>query len=145
MMLHKLVENGSEDTTRDGPGLELFTRHTRHLTQNHSRYFQRWFHILCKEERLAQQTREEIWTLTSEERERQGNCFSCLIVVPQKETKENSVAYENQAENCVFQRKDSSKGRSFLGSNIMLGDYVIVSARLSNVRSSFSPLSQVFR
>lgn len=38
MILHKLLENGSEETARQGPGVELFTQYTRHLTQNHAQY-----------------------------------------------------------------------------------------------------------
>ncbi|GJD09930.1 DNA replication ATP-dependent helicase/nuclease DNA2 [Galdieria sulphuraria] len=131
MILHKLLENGTEDTTRYGPGVELFTQNTWQLTQNHTRYFQYWFHVLRKEEQFLQQTRQGIWTLNSEERERQGNCFGSLELLPREDTDKLLSVSENKTGRWrhTFRRQGSAKARSFLGSNIVLGDYVVVSGK----------------
>jgi DNA replication ATP-dependent helicase Dna2 len=51
---------------------EVFNDKTEHLTQKHALFFEKWEKLISLEEQDLARFRREIWTLTSEMREKLG-------------------------------------------------------------------------
>lgn len=74
---HRLAENGDGETS----GLkEKFDEVIQHLKPGHAEFFSKWDDLLTKEESDMRKFRRELWTMTSQERERVGRCFGGVVI-----------------------------------------------------------------
>eukprot|EP00871_Galdieria_phlegrea_P001265 jgi/Galph1/2139/GphlegSOOS_G817.1 len=136
MMLHKLLEDGTEESTRDRCGTQMFLENTSHLCEKHARYFKHWFQVIATEERHVERQRQEIWTMSAKEREQRGHCFCGVILTPIEDNHTTGLfGYSKGRWKHVFQRGQENK--TFLGTHIVIGDYVVVSAKISEKKWKF--------
>lgn len=114
---HRALENGTRETSGMG---ELFDKRTQHLNQKHLEYFIAWEKVIELEKNHAVRSRKEVWTITSEEGEKLGRCFSQMILESIEE--EKGFLYQfRQAESL------GEKRVNMLELQICLGDYVLIS------------------
>lgn len=86
MVYWKSMEGGKKDFFEDKNMEQLFEKHTKHLTQTHSDYFNTWDRLIDLEKRDSLLLRKEIWSLSSEEREKIGRCFSQMILIRENQS-----------------------------------------------------------
>jgi DNA replication ATP-dependent helicase Dna2 len=72
MVYWKAMEGGKKEFFEDKNMETMFEKNTRHLTATHIEYFNMWDRLIDLEKRDALLQRKEIWSLTSEEREKIG-------------------------------------------------------------------------
>ena len=79
---HRAFDNGDGETS----GLQdVFLERTSHLTPAHIAFFNRWEHLITKEEGEMFKFRSELWHMTVKEREAVGRCYGHVTVVPGSE------------------------------------------------------------
>lgn len=76
-LTHRALENGTAETSGLGG---VFEQSTGHLTEDHLEYFREWYHMISIEYRNHEQ--KDLWALSSWDRERKGDCFSHMTMVP---------------------------------------------------------------
>ena len=121
-LYHKLSEDGTGDRLQ--PKQE-FNRLVRNLTQDDQAFFKKWDDLLSKEESEMMKFRRELWTMTSEHRQKLGRCFSNVIIVSgsasgQDGSKIGRFLY-------TFAKYEGSDKCSFLESQISVGEPIVVS------------------
>jgi len=120
---HKLADDGTGETS----GLkDKFEEAIRHLTPTHRTFFLKWEDLLTKEEKESQKHRRELWTMVSTERERLGRCLSNVII------EEGSTFEDKQSSKInrffyTFVKSGPEAGLSFLDSQLVVGDPIVVS------------------
>ncbi|KAL6069587.1 Tripartite DNA replication factor [Balamuthia mandrillaris] len=153
-LYHKALENGNAESSSLGA---LFDEKTGHLKPHHIEYFLKWDRLIELEGSELYKHRKEIWTMTGEEREQTGRCWSNMVVdkevpskngfkytfkkapAPSPQQEESSYPEERQqgfelklgiTNNSSDNSEDSDwdgGGDSLLNFGISHGDYVIVS------------------
>ncbi|KAJ1546652.1 Tripartite DNA replication factor [Cladochytrium tenue] len=123
MVYHKARESGTEQSFGIGA---LFSAETEHITEAHSKFFQKWESAVSAEEKEAEKHKQEIWTVDSATREAFGNsCISHLQIMkraPITTSQQFTDRHEYQ-----FSRPRGAAGTSMLDLNFGPGDPIIVS------------------
>lgn len=65
------VEQVEDDSS---PIAELYEKKTDHLTVAHTTFFKKWEALVSMEEEGATRLAKEIWTMSAEDRQKQGRC-----------------------------------------------------------------------
>jgi DNA replication ATP-dependent helicase Dna2 len=120
MMSHKALEHGTAETNKIP---ELFNEKTGHLTETDLSFIAEWERLISIEESSSRSTSKDLWTLTVDEREKQGSCIPGLKLIHSKETATKSrfstvIKFGKQS--------GSSQGPSFFDSNFGEGDPVVI-------------------
>ncbi|EFX01003.1 DNA replication helicase [Grosmannia clavigera kw1407] len=131
---HRLADGGDGETSGMGAP---FDEAVRHLTDQHRDFFLRWEDLLTKEERESQRLRRELWTMSSAERERLGRCFGEVVLggeggeggVGGKGGREQQAASSGKINrfHYSFVKEDPPAGFSFMDSQLVVGEPVVVS------------------
>ena len=119
---HRLVEDGHGTSS----GLkERFNEVVDHLSPTHKEFFKKWDDLLTKEESDLLKFRRELWTMTSQEREKVGRCFADLAIVDgtvrelEDSPKINRFRYTFEKRNSPF--------FAFTDSQITMGEPIVIS------------------
>ncbi|KAF9356861.1 Tripartite DNA replication factor [Mortierella sp. AD094] len=147
-VLHKLMENGTPESS--GLGI-MFERVTDHLNETHAEFFRKWNRLLSLEQGDVSKFQSQIWSMLSIDRQSAGNCFSNLILMQERDGLSPSSASCDDMEVLTSGRfarhryrfkigtspsSQSQKtlsqtlrgGHSLLSSNISIGDPIVVSS-----------------
>lgn len=120
---HRLADDGDGESSGMN---EKFDELVKHLTPTHREFFIKWENLLTKEEKESQKTKRELWTMTSDEREKKSRCFADVII----EEGSASVDTDNPRINryhYTFVKRVHKPGFSFLGSELSVGEPIVVS------------------
>ncbi|KAF9401051.1 Tripartite DNA replication factor [Mortierella sp. AD011] len=77
-VLHKLLENGTPESS--GLGI-MFEQATDHLNGIHVEFFRKWNRLLSLEQGDVSKFQSQIWSMLSIDRQSTGNCFSNLTLI----------------------------------------------------------------
>ncbi|KAI0718426.1 Dna2-domain-containing protein [Cerioporus squamosus] len=128
-MLFRRAVEGVEDTTSDIA--DIYHLKTGHLTPSQAAFFKKWEALISLEERDIIRFRKELWTMSADERENKGRCFSNMLLdmsyrppavlkpTTQKEGKIHQSTYRFV--------KAQSGATSLLNGHMVMGDAVVVS------------------
>ncbi|RFU35334.1 hypothetical protein B7463_g965, partial [Scytalidium lignicola] len=120
---HKLADDGTGETS----GMKgKFDEVVKHLTPKHKEFFLKWDDLLTKEEKESLKFRRELWTMVSSEREKRGRCFSNVIIEPGSAYEEIDNPKINRYRYTLV-KKDPSNTLSFLDSQILVGEPIVIS------------------
>nr|ODN98785.1 DNA replication ATP-dependent helicase Dna2 [Cryptococcus depauperatus CBS 7855] len=64
----------------DNPIAELYKEHMGHMEEKDSEFYKKWDTLLTVEEQDTVKLRSQLWTMTAKEREKNGRCFSNMVV-----------------------------------------------------------------
>lgn len=120
---HRLADEGDGESSGMN---EKFDEVIKHLTPTHRDFFIKWENLLTSEEKESQKTKRELWTMTSSERENKSRCFADVII----EEGSASVDTDNPRINRYhysFVKRDPPSGFSFVGSELTVGEPIVVS------------------
>lgn len=120
---HKLVENGSGETSGMG---EKFNELVKHLKPIHQGFFQKWDELITKEEKDVVKLRKELWTMTSIEREKLGRCFARVVIDPESVNEPEDAAKINRF-TYAFLKPKAAPAFSFTDSQISVGEPIVIS------------------
>ena len=122
LVYHKLIEDGDADSS----GLnQRFSEQVGHLTATHQEFFRKWDELLTKEEADLFKFRRELWTMTSQEREKMGRCFGDLVPVEGLTVELADSSKINRFKYTL--KKRDSPYFSFTDSQITLGEPIVIS------------------
>jgi DNA replication ATP-dependent helicase Dna2 len=127
-LYHKLSEGG------DGSILdkkEIFQELVSPLKSVHQQFFQKWDHLITKEESEMMKFRRELWTMLSTERERLNRCFSHVIIDPKSVFEQPSTGKINRFQ-YSFVKQNHEAAFSFTESQIIVGEPIVVSDELGH-------------
>lgn len=71
------VENVQDDASLIA---SIYDRKTSHLTLSQAEFFKQWENLITLEEQDAIRFKKELWTMSAEEREEKGRCFSSMVI-----------------------------------------------------------------
>ncbi|KIM55426.1 hypothetical protein SCLCIDRAFT_17374 [Scleroderma citrinum Foug A] len=77
MLYRKAVENVQDDASLIA---SIYDRKTSHLTPSQAEFFKQWENLITLEEQDAIRFKKELWTMSAEEREEKGRCFSSMVI-----------------------------------------------------------------
>ncbi|KAL4079032.1 Dna2-domain-containing protein [Scleroderma citrinum] len=77
MLYRKTVENVVDDTS---PIASIYSLKTSHLTPAQAEFFKQWESLITLEEHDAMRFKKELWTMSAQEREEKGRCFSSMVI-----------------------------------------------------------------
>ena len=127
--------NSTEVGTR--PPSPWFREQTGHLTVVDLEFLNKWDTMLSQEERQMSRYRHELWTLTSEERQKSGRCFGDLTIVATDEEGESNEAGRimryryrlgrNHNPSSQLPLPDSTSPTSYLDGQMQVGEPICVS------------------
>ena len=120
---HKLSEDSSGDAL--APKAE-YVHLVRNLTPEDQVFFTKWDDLLTKEESEMMKFRRELWTMTSDQREKLGRCFSNVIIEPGSASEKLDGSRISRFFYSFVKAKGYQKF-SFLDSQISIGEPVVVS------------------
>ena len=120
---HKLADGGDGETS--GVGAK-FDDVVQHLSETHKHFFLQWEDLLTKEEKESQRLRRELWTMVSSEREKVGRCFGDLVIEPGSAVEDVHQPKINRF-TYTFNREKPAPGFSFLESQLIVGEPIVVS------------------
>ncbi|KAI1307389.1 Tripartite DNA replication factor [Mortierella claussenii] len=98
-VLHKLLEDGTPETSGLGT---VFEEATDHLKENHAVFLQKWNRLLSLEQGDVAKFQSQIWSMLSADRQATGNCLSYLVLVEEEEEEE-----EGEKKNKALEMGDS--------------------------------------
>lgn len=127
-LYHKLSEEG------DGSLIdkkETFEKLVQPLKPIHQTFFQKWDHLITKEESEMTMFRRELWTMLSTEREHLNRCFSNVVIDPTSVSEQLSAGKINRYQ-YSFIKQDPSSKFSFAESQIAVGEPIVVSDELGH-------------
>ncbi|XWW98796.1 hypothetical protein V2A60_006799 [Cordyceps javanica] len=120
---HRLADNGDGDSS----GMdEKFDELVKHLTPRHQDFFVKWENLLTMEEKESQKTKRELWTMTSNEREKKSRCFADVIIEEGSASVDSDTPRINRF-HYTFIKRNPQPGFSFLESEIGVGEPIVVS------------------
>ncbi|KAJ6785642.1 hypothetical protein PWT90_04790 [Aphanocladium album] len=120
---HRLADNGDGESS----GMdEKFDELVKHLTPHHQEFFVKWENLLTMEEKESQKTKRELWTMTSNEREKKSRCFADVIIEEGSASVDADTPRINRFHYTFIKRKPEP-GFSFLESEIGVGEPIVVS------------------
>jgi DNA replication ATP-dependent helicase Dna2 len=117
---HKANENGTAQTSGLGA---IYDAKTDHLSPEHIEFFNKWNYLISKEEGMLQRYRNELWTLSSKEREEKGRCLADMHIIEKLETSQGT----SQIAACKYRM---TREGGCLNSNTQLlpGDAIVASS-----------------
>eukprot|EP00177_Eucheuma_denticulatum_P000333 GFKZ01000570.1.p1 GENE.GFKZ01000570.1~~GFKZ01000570.1.p1 ORF type:complete len:1088 (-),score=149.69 GFKZ01000570.1:2237-5500(-) len=130
MMLHKLVEGGTLQSARSGPGEKLFQEKTQHLDARHASYYSLWRDILLAEERAVFESQSDLWAMSSLQRESYGKCIANLKLIATEAHDNDSQTGNSRGKRFRVSFQRSSSGPALTTASLPSGAYVIVSAEI---------------
>ncbi|KAF9434804.1 Tripartite DNA replication factor [Entomortierella beljakovae] len=77
-VLHKLMEDGTPDTSGLGT---VFEEATDHLNETHSEFFRKWNRLLSLEQGDVAKFQSQIWSMLLAERRSAGNCLGNMLLM----------------------------------------------------------------
>ncbi|KAF5357379.1 hypothetical protein D9758_005868 [Tetrapyrgos nigripes] len=77
MLYRKAVEDVEDHFS---PIADAYSLKTSHLTPSQSTFFKQWEHLIALEEQDIGRFRKELWTMGAAEREKNGRCFSEMVL-----------------------------------------------------------------
>ncbi|EZF34348.1 hypothetical protein H101_02103 [Trichophyton interdigitale H6] len=122
-LYHKLVDNGTEETSGVG---KIFQETSGHLSAPHQEFFKKWDDLLTLEEKEMSKFRRELWTMVSAEREGVGRCFG-NVIIENGSASENSEGPRINRFQYTFIKPKSVSGFSFTESQINVGEPIVIS------------------
>lgn len=118
---HRAFDDGDGDTS----GLkEIFLDRTSHLSAKHIAFFNKWEHLLTQEEGEMFKFRNELWHMTTKEREAVGRCYGHVTVVP---SSEQHVPERGRVTQWTYLLQRAHHEVDFLESQIAVQDPVVIS------------------
>ena len=120
---HKLSEDGTGEML--APKAE-YAHLVRNLTKDDQAFFKKWDDLLTKEESEMMRFRRELWSMTSEHREKLGRCFSNVLVEPGSDSEKQDGSRISRFFYSFVKPKGAEK-YSFLDSQISAGEPIVVS------------------
>ncbi|CDF41218.1 unnamed protein product [Chondrus crispus] len=146
MIQHKLLENGSSETVKGGPGPGLFREKAMHLTDEHAAYYMFWRRVLADEEAHAARPQNEVWNMRGSQREALGRCLSNLRMVEDsagsQDGRVNYLLPPGQRMTVTFQRHHGDALQAPLNDAALAeNDFVLVSAESLNTSAGSSQQS----
>ncbi|ODN92700.1 DNA replication ATP-dependent helicase Dna2 [Cryptococcus wingfieldii CBS 7118] len=78
-MLYRRV-NDQMPYEDDDPIAEQYRDMTSHMTDKHAQFYKKWDTLLTVEEQDTIRFRSHLWTMTAKRREKNGRCFSDMII-----------------------------------------------------------------
>ncbi|WVQ74886.1 hypothetical protein IAR50_004493 [Cryptococcus sp. DSM 104548] len=78
-MLYRRV-NDKVPYEDDDPIAEQYSDMTSHMTNKHAEFYKKWDTLLTVEEQDTIRFRSHLWTMTAKRREKNGRCFSDMII-----------------------------------------------------------------
>mmetsp|Transcript_1111 Transcript_1111/g.3088 ORF Transcript_1111/g.3088 Transcript_1111/m.3088 type:complete len:983 (-) Transcript_1111:133-3081(-) len=123
---NRLLEGGAPSSRNGsvGPGAAIYNEKTGHILPEHAEFYKLWRTKIAGEERHAERSRKEIWTIMAEDRERDGHCLGNLMLC-EKAAGENGQGGWGQP--LTFQRRDRDSNVPLTSRGIEVGDHVVVS------------------
>ncbi|RPD65180.1 Dna2-domain-containing protein [Lentinus tigrinus ALCF2SS1-7] len=128
-MLYRKAVEGVEDTTSDIA--DIYELKTGHLTLVQAAFFKKWEALISLEEKDIIRFRKELWTMSADERESKGRCFSNMLLdmsyqppVAMKPTTQKEGKIHQSTYRFV---KAHTGGISLLNGHMVAGDAVVVS------------------
>ncbi|KAL5407447.1 hypothetical protein PMIN03_007171 [Paraphaeosphaeria minitans] len=122
---HKLVEEGQGERFNN-KAKERYDELVKDLTPSDQEFMKKWDDLLTKEESNMMKFRRELWTMLSTERENLGRCFSNVILEPGSGHEEKNGQKINRF-SYTFTKQQSKPGFSFMESQLIVGEPVVVS------------------
>ncbi|EGX93313.1 DNA replication helicase Dna2, putative [Cordyceps militaris CM01] len=120
---HRLADDGDGESS----GMdEQFDELVKHLTPRHQEFFIKWENLLTIEEKESQKTKRELWTMTSNEREKKSRCFADVIIEEGSASVDSDTPRINRF-HYTFVKRKPGPGFSFLESEISVGEPIVVS------------------
>ncbi|KAI0674044.1 Dna2-domain-containing protein [Trametes maxima] len=128
MLYRKAVEQ-IEDV--DSDIADIYALKTGHLTSTQAAFFKKWEALISLEEKDLVRFRKELWTMTADEREEKGRCFSKMLLDasyrPQPFLK-STIQKGGVIHRSTYRFTKSSSGAiSLLSGHMVVGDAVTVS------------------
>ncbi|PNY25452.1 DNA replication ATP-dependent helicase/nuclease DNA2 [Tolypocladium capitatum] len=120
---HRLADDGDGESSGMN---KTFDELVKHLTPTHRDFFIKWENLLTIEEKESQKTKRELWTMSSNEREKKSRCFADVII----EEGSACVDTDNPRINrylYTFVKRVYKPGFSFLESELSVGEPIVVS------------------
>ncbi|KAM3450232.1 hypothetical protein MY3296_006235 [Beauveria thailandica] len=120
---HRLADNGDGESS----GMhEKFDELVKHLTPRHQEFFVKWENLLTVEEKEGQKTKRELWTMTSNERQKKSRCFADVIIEEGSASVDSDMPRINRF-HYTFIKPKPEPAFSFLDSQIAVGEPIVVS------------------
>ncbi|KAI0746475.1 Dna2-domain-containing protein [Daedaleopsis nitida] len=128
-MLYRKAVEGVEDTTSDIA--DIYALKTGHLTSSQAAFFKKWEALISLEEKDLVRFRKELWTMSADEREEKGRCFSNMTIDSSYRAplamKPNSRREAKIHQSTYRFVRTTSSGTSLLSGHMVVGDAVVVS------------------
>lgn len=120
---HRLADDGNGETS----GMDdKFDEIVQHLTPSHQEFFVKWENLLTMEEKESQKTKRELWTMTSNQREKKSRCFADVIIEEGSASVDTDTPRINRF-HYSFVKRIPQPGFSFLESELSVGEPIVVS------------------
>lgn len=131
-MYHKTLECGTAESSGMG---KWFDEQTSHISEQDAEFLQHWESLITKEESVTIRVRQELWSMTSTEREIVGRCFSGMVIIGENETggiKSQSDQISGKEKigrfQYLFRKRDSTvQSSAFTDSQLIVGEPIVVS------------------
>ncbi|OXG49236.1 DNA replication ATP-dependent helicase Dna2 [Cryptococcus neoformans] len=78
MLYRKVIDKVPQDP--EDPIAQLYEEHTGHMTEKDAEFYKKWDTLLTVEEQDTVKFRSQLWTMTAKQREKNGRCFSDMII-----------------------------------------------------------------
>lgn len=129
---HKAVEGGNFKTA--GVSMDAFETITGQIEPKQAAFLQKWDRLLALEEKTLSLYKEEIWLLTSHEREKLHRCLGNLVLTPNRTA--DVARFGRKGSFHLFSMTRSpttSQSESLLHSSLIPGDPIIVSSESGRI------------
>ncbi|KAF8979793.1 Tripartite DNA replication factor [Entomortierella lignicola] len=147
--LHKLLENGTSESSGLGT---MFEEVTEHLNETHAEFFRKWNRLISLEQGDVAKFQSQIWSMLSVDRQAAGNCLSHLVLLQEHHDPTiTEMDADGELENSMSGRfarhryrfkmgtppiaqsqqtltQTLRSGHSSLSSNISVGDPIVLSS-----------------
>lgn len=122
IMFHRLLENGTSETSSIPKQFELKTEHIK--GDDDGEFFKKWQELITQEEFETFKTRSELWRFDSERRSGRGKCLNSMELISCEPSDDNC----DKGYNCVFKKSSTYDLMvSLLNSYINERDPVVIS------------------
>lgn len=122
MRIHKLLENGNEESSKINP--QLFQQLTGFLTVKHEMFFKKWNALINLESEELMKSRSYIWRVSHKEREKLGRCLNYMKVLDETKIENN---FGGSGYIYTFQSWKKKSILDMFDLQFGVGDYVILS------------------
>lgn len=120
IMFHRLLENGTPETSSIPKQFELKTEHIK--DDDEGEFFKKWQELITQEENETFKNRSELWRFDSERRSGRGKCLNCMELISCDPDSNNNGFL------CIFKKDNGTDFMiSLLNSYINDRDPVVIS------------------